>query len=202
VDFHGNIQLNNNLMKQMVLETETATGFPDTAIPGRLIFIDKRVYICAELINGFPFWVPLTNIIDTYIHSETIGATTWNINHNMRTTVPLVQIYDENMKYIMPDDITIVDGNNITVTFSSSAKGRCVIMHGTLTGSEQDNYSYSHIQTNVNDTWIIPHNLGYYPVVRVFVGSSEIQPTSIVHSTSFETVITFSMPYTGTARMI
>jgi hypothetical protein len=55
--------------------------------------------------------------------NQAIASTTWLINHNRSTTMVIVQII-EGSDIIIPDSITIVDANNITVSFSAAIAGR------------------------------------------------------------------------------
>ena len=71
MDVHGHINLLNNEMQQFVMQTEV--DFPTSPTVGRLIFRQKRVYICVEIATGVPVWVPLTNEIDTYLHDQSCG---------------------------------------------------------------------------------------------------------------------------------
>lgn len=198
--YYGNINLNENELQNMVLGIDTA--FPATPKVGRVVFANKRVFIAVELVSGTPTWVPLTNELDTYVHSQNSGATTWTITHNLNTTAPLVQIYDNNHTIMIPDVITITDNNTVTVTFATNQAGRAVIFHGSVNGSPKQEFAYTYLQTSSSATWVIPHELGYYPVVRVFVGATEIQPDTIVHDTLFQTTLTFSSAVVGNARLV
>lgn len=183
-----------------ILKSETA--FPSSPTAGRIVFVDKRVWICAELSGGQPIWVPLTNQIDTYLHTQQTSSDTWTITHNLNTGTPLVQVYDTTNKLVIPGDVEVTDNNNVSVTFGTAVSGRAIVMYGSITGSEVPTYAFTYTQTTLATTWVIPHNLGYYPIVRVFVGGDEIQPQSIVHDSLFQTTITFSTSRTGIARLI
>lgn len=199
----GNIDLNNNLMQQMVMEMET--NFPDvpTVTAGRIIFKDKRVYICAEILDGLPIWIALTNELNTYVHRQTSQSSTWNINHQLNTTTPTIQIYDSSHHYIVPNEIIIVDNNNLNVTFGYPMIGSAVLMFGDATnGSARTTSAYTFNQASPSSTWVINHELGYYPVVRVFIGNVETQPESITHDTIFQLTINFTAPQVGVARLI
>jgi len=177
-------------------------SFPESPTAGRIVFVDKRAWICAELSGAQPIWVPLTNQIDTYIHTQASASTSWTITHNLNTGTPLVQIYDDTNKVIIPGDIEVTDNNTVTVTVGTAITGRAVVMYGSITGSEVPTYAFTHTQTNLSTTWVIPHGLGYYPVVRVFTDSEEIQPQSIIHDSLFQTTITFSTTRVGTAKLV
>jgi hypothetical protein len=203
---YGNIDLNNNLMQQMVFETEL--NFPTTPVPGRLVFTNKRVYICAEISAGFPVWIPMTNELDTFVYVQAVASSSWTLVHNLNTVNPLIQVYGTDLAAVIPDSITTVDNNTSVVTFGYPIAGRAVAMFGSnLVGSTKTLASYVYTQTTLSDTWVINHDLGYYPIVRVFISdtngnNSEIQPLSIVHNSIFQTTITFSTPYVGVARLV
>lgn len=197
---YGNIDLNNNLLHQMVFETELS--FPAVATPGRMVFQDKRLFMCAEIQTGFPVWIPLTNELDTFVYADTSPSQVWTITHNLNTTTPMVQVYDTDFLMVIPDNIIVVDNNTVEVDFGDPMAGRAVIMAGSTSGSTRSIYSFVYTQTTSSDTWVISHGLGYYPIVRVFIGNAEIQPLSIVHDSVFQTTITFSTPQVGIARFI
>ena len=65
-------------------------------------------------------------------YAETIGvaATTWNINHNLNTENIIAQAYDNtgDPLNILPDDIQIMDADNINVYFNRAQQGKIVVM--------------------------------------------------------------------------
>lgn len=63
--------------------------------------------------------------------------------------------------------------------------------------------SFHHQQTVASSTWVVQHDLEYYPIVRVYTNSNdEIQPLSVVHDSTTQVTITFSSSRTGTARFL
>jgi hypothetical protein len=200
VKFFGNIDLNDNQIKQAVLGQEN--DFPANPQVGRIVFKNSRVFVAVN-IDGLITWIPLTNVINTYLHTQPTAADTWNVSHNLNTTTPLVQVYEEGTnKMFIPDNITIVDNNNLTINMTTPVSGRAVVMSGELTGTGVPAYSFVYEQTTPNAVWTIVHGLGYHPLVRVFVGNQEVQPLSITHDSITQTTITFSSPQTGVARLI
>lgn len=198
--FYGHANLQNNQLQAAVMQTET--NFPEVPTVGRLIFKDKRVYICAEIRSGLPVWIPMTNVIDTYVHNQQSASATWTVVHNLGTMNPLVQIYGTDSKMFIPNEITATDANTVVVSLGQTAIGTAVVMFGDITGGDRPEYSYTHQQTNPSDTWVVTHALGYYPVVRVFIGNEEVQPNSIVHNSVSQTTITFSQAYVGIAVFV
>lgn len=198
---YGNLDLTNNNLLQFGIGVESS--FPATASPGRIVFSNKKLYICIEIANNQPVWVPLTTKLDTYTHMQQTASSTWTIVHNLNTTTPLVQIYGNDNRMLIPDEIEIIDQNTVSVDLGTAIVGRAVVMFGDIFGSpNQEIHTYEHTQTSVATTWTINHNLGGYPGVRVFVGNQEILPASITHTSNFQTVITFSEPRMGVARLV
>jgi hypothetical protein len=197
---HGNIDLLQNQIQQCSLQQET--DFPSSPVVGRILFKNKIVYICVDLGGGTPVWVPLTREIETYIHTQSSPASTWNIEHNLNAGTVNVQVYNTSDQMVIPNEITIVDNNNININFGTSTAGRAIIIVGSQDGNLRPNYSYIHYQTTLSSTWTVLHGLGYNPIVRVFIGQNEVQPLSIVHNSNSQLTITFSSPQTGQARCI
>lgn len=70
----------------------------------------------------------------------------------------------------------------------------------TVSGSE-----LIHTQGAASATWVVTHNFGYYPIVRVFSdfgnGLEEFIPEDIVHDSLNQVTITFIDPYDGEAKL-
>jgi hypothetical protein len=201
VKFYGHIDLNNNELQSAALEMED--NFPANPPVGRVIFRQQRVFIAADISGGNVAWVPLTNVINTHVHQQATAADTWIVNHNLNTGTPMVHVYDEGTQQMfIPDNVTIIDGDQLRITLGTPKSGRCVVMSGELTGNGAPAYSFIYEQTNAQTTWTVMHGLGYSPLVRIFVGNAEVQPLSVIHDSITQTTITFSSPTTGIARLI
>ena len=57
------------------------------------------------------------------VYSQSLAASTWNINHNLDTQYPLVTIYDSSNAVVLPQSIVGTDANNITITFPPAQTG-------------------------------------------------------------------------------
>lgn len=193
---HAEFQLSSSA----ILANEN--NFPSSPSVGQFVFIDKRVWVCVYIAGSQPTWIPITNEIDTYIHNQTSASTTWTVTHNLNTTIPLVQVYGTDNKVFTPDEITIVNNNQVTITVGTAVAGRAVVMYGDISGAPKQTYAYEHIQSSLAITWVVNHNLGYNPIVRVFVGGTEIQPLTVVHNSIMQTTITFTEAKTGYARLV
>jgi len=126
MDFHGHINLRDNEMQKMVLQTEL--NFPTPATLGRLCFKDSRVWICIDAVT--PIWVPLSATTNTYVHTQSSDATTWTITHNLNTVSPIVQIYDSADKMLIPDSVLPSSNDTIVVNLQSAMSGYAVVMYG------------------------------------------------------------------------
>lgn len=197
---HGHLNMQQNQVQQLVVQSES--DFPTSPVVGRFLFKNKIVYVCVDLGGGTPVWVPLTREIETYVHTQAVSASTWNVQHDLSAGTVSVQVYDDTSKTVIPDRIEIIDSDNIQIGFGSSVTGRAIVIAGSMEGNQRSDYSYTHFQTSLSDTWVVNHNLGYNPIVRVFIGVNEVQPLSIVHNSVNQLTITFSTTYTGQARCI
>lgn len=198
--FYGNADLQNNEIRQAVMQAES--DFPTPAVAGRIIFIQKRVYICAEINLGLPVWIPLTNEIDTYLQAVTVANTTWTITHNLKSMSPLVQVYNTDNQMVIPDQITVIDNNTVQITFGLAQDGTAVVMFGDVAGAAKPSYAYEWFQNTGSTSWVVVHGLGHYPIVRVYVNNEEVQPASIVHNSINQTTITFSSAQAGYATFL
>lgn len=199
---YGHINLQQNQMQQVAFEMET--NFPSIPVAGRLVFKDKVLYICTEIAVGVPVWIPLTSELNTFIHVENSPSAVWTITHNLNLGTPLVQVYDQaSSTMVIPNAIDVIDSNKVRITFGTAIAGRVIVMGGILSDAQaRPFYGYEHTQTTLSNRWTVHHGLGYYPEVRVFVGTSEIVPLNITHPSLFDTVIEFSTPQTGTVRFV
>lgn len=200
--FFGNANLQQNYIQNAVLETLTA--FPMSAKVGQIAFVNNTVYICVQS-TAPAIWVPLTKEITAYTHTQTDGAAVWDITHSLNTTSVQVQVFDIENRMVIPEDIQITGPNTVSVSFgagNNTAVGKVTVVTGYFDGVQKPTYAYTWYQTSSSSTWTITHNLGYEPIVRVFMGTNEVQPAGISFPNMNTTIITFATPVAGTARLI
>mgnify|MGYP001172649878 FL=1 len=91
---------------------------------------------------------------------EAIAFTTtssqWNINHSLSTWNVIVQCFDANYEGIIPDEIEIIDANNIRLTFGRPVTG---VVH--LVDVNELGYGPEGTQ------WVITHSRGIKEVIAV-----------------------------------
>ena len=198
--FYGNANLQQNQLQQAVIPIEEA--FPASPKAGQLAFVNKILYICVDLTGGLPVWVPLTRELTLYSHSQNSASDTWTITHNLNTTAIQVQIFDTDDRVLIPDDILVSTAQQAVVSFNTPITGRAVVLTGHNDGNAKPTYSFIHYQTVSSSSWVVQHNLGREPIVRVFIGNQEVQPVSITHSTLNQLTVAFSQSYAGIVKLI
>lgn len=190
----GSFNLLGNMLKNIRLEE--VTDFPLQPEVGSFIFKDRKLMVCVDFNSGTPLWVPLTQEIDTYIHTQNEASATWIIEHNLGTSTAIVQVFDQDNRVIIPDDIDMSLENTAVVTFNIPMAGRAIIVLGSAFGTPKSNVAFSAAFAESTE-WTVNHGLGYNPVIRVFVGSYEIQPQSIQHVSTTQAIVYFSTPTSG-----
>jgi hypothetical protein len=198
--FYGDAQLQQNFLSEAVIPLDTA--FPATPVVGQIVFKDRILYICVEINAGLPIWVPLTNQITAYTYVQSVSSATWVIQHTLNTANVSVTVYDTSNRVVIPGDVQVNSNNQVTVTFGTAAQGTAVILTGNFDGQQMPTYAFEFYQTTPATSWVIPHALGRYPIVRIFVGNQEVQPTSITFDTLNQLTVTFSTAQVGQAKLI
>ena len=198
--FYGEAHLQQNNLRDAVIPLDTA--FPITPKVGQIVFKDRILYICVELVGGLPVWVPLTNEITAYTHIQNVAASTWNVTHPLNTSHVSVTVYNSLSQVVIPNEITVNGPSSITVDFGTPAQGKVVVVTGHFDGQVKPTYAFEYYQTTPSDTWVITHALGRYPIVRVFIGNQEVQPASITFDTLDQVTITFSTPQVGQVKLV
>lgn len=198
--FYGEANLQQNNLRDAVIPLDTT--FPAVPVVGQVVFKDRVLYICVEINSGLPVWVPLTKEITAYTHIQNTSASVWNISHNLNTSNVSVTVYDSSNRVVMPNEVTINSSSSITVDFGTAAQGKVVVLSGQFDGQTKPTYAYEFFQTEPSTTWVIPHALGRYPIVRVFIGNQEVQPESITFDTIDQVTVTFTSAQVGQAKLI
>jgi hypothetical protein len=198
--FYGHANLQQNELQRAVIPVNTA--FPAGPKAGEVAFVNSILYICVSTSNNLPVWVPMTREIDMFSYSQTTSSSSWTINHNLNTTGLIVQIFNDSNEVIIPDTITILSNSQVVVTFAGTTTGRAVLLSGSIDGNTKPTYAFEFTQTSLSDTWVINHNLGYEPIVRIFIGNQEVQPESITFNSINQVTVTFDQAYVGVARLI
>ena len=198
--FYGDANLQQNELQNAVLPIETA--FPASPKVGQVAFVNSIVYICVSLTGNLPVWIPMTREITAFTYNQATESDTWTITHGLNTTSVQVQIMDSLNRVVIPDEIEVLTPNTVQVTLGGAATGRAVVLTGYFDGLVKPTYAYTHYQSSASSTWVILHNLGYNPIVRIFIGNQEVQPASITHDSTNQVTVTFDSPQVGYARLV
>lgn len=191
---YGTLDLTFGSLSQFAFDV--ATDWPANPKPGMAIFMEKRLMLCVEIAE-LPVWVPLTQQMTMYRYKQPTASSRWEIAHNMNSATPIVQCYDENGDVVMPSSIHATDANNIVVLFPEPVAGTAVLLSGVESGLPTPTVAFTASYTD-EAVWVVTHNLGYNPAVRVYQGSKEVQPQSIVHNSTSQLTITFDSAQSGT----
>lgn len=199
MDIHGNINLRNNSIINLLIATDE--NFPAVPRPGQVVFKDKILYICTELLGDLPVWVPMTKSIEMYRFTQSTAAIEWVVEHNLNMNTVFVQVYDENGRWIVPDYISTSVFNRVSIGFNTPMIGTVIIMRGETLGAAPPIFAFDQ-EFVAQSVWVVNHSLGYNPIVRVIVGTHEVQPQSIVYDSNMQLTVTFSSPQTGSVRCV
>jgi hypothetical protein len=125
-------------------------------------------------------------------YTSTFQGTTWVVNHNLNTSVPLVFAYESGSQWVIPASLDVTSPNTVTLQFSSNVSGSIVVVNG---GDQ------TVIETITNATTaVLTHNLNTeWPMVQVYESSSRAQiiPLSVVSDNVNQITIGFSTPVSG-----
>jgi len=118
--------LTNLLMNSSTIVLDEETDFPGSPTVGQFCFKGGVLYLYA-IIDSSETWYPLTNKNQHYVFTQGISSTSWVIGHNLQTEDVIFIVYDENNVQMIPSSVTIDSENQITLTFLSGEKGKCVV---------------------------------------------------------------------------
>ena len=179
----------------------TMVGYGTLAKTGSNNFIGTQTFTGSVSISGS---LILDNAnIDTsrYLHSQSAASTTWTVNHSLEYDYPSVTIYDVNNKVIIPDEITRVSNNQLTITFASAESGNAHVSVGGISNLAGDRYLYT--QSTPSSTWTITHALNYkYVNVDVYDNNDQLMLPQTVTATNNNTLtLVFAIPTSGNATI-
>lgn len=174
--------------------------FPASPKLGEFVFKNKRLFMCVDIENGLPFWLPITQEINTYRLDVTNPSAEWIIQHNFNTNFVIIQLYDDQGRQIIPDDLNASQSNRAIATFNMPVAGVAIAVDGNTVGLAKQSYAYTYTYP-LSQVWVIQHNLGYEPSITCISSDGfVIQPSSIVHNSLLQATATFSEPVSGSVR--
>lgn len=196
---NGSFDLQGNLLKNVTLEP--VESWPLEPKVGSFIFKDKRIYLCLDIANDVPAWLPMSAELQTHIHDQFVASTVWEIDHSLETAGCIVQVLSGDNKAIGFDEVDF-SFNHAKIHFAVPQAGRAILVMGSTEGIPRPVVAYEQTFTD-EQVWVVNHQLGYMPVVRCFIGAMEVQPDTLVHNEEMtQAIASFSSPVTGRARCV
>lgn len=128
------------------------------------------------------------------------SQTSVTVNHALGTTAVIVQVYDGSGNLVIPQNVQIVDANNVALTFGASFSGSVTVVGiGAIPSAQSYTTSWT-LQTSVTVT----HNLGTENVfVQVTDTSGNVVIPQGVDTTSSAVVtLTFGAAFSGSVLVI
>ncbi|CAB4215589.1 hypothetical protein UFOVP1475_31 [uncultured Caudovirales phage] len=125
-------------------------------------------------------------------YTSTFTGTTWVVNHNLNTSVPLVFAYESGSQWVIPASLDVTSPNSVTLQFSALVSGSVVVVNG---GDQTVISSFTNATTAV-----VAHNLNTdWPMVQVYESGSKAQiiPLSVVSDTANQITVGFSTATSG-----
>ena len=198
----GHLDLQKNRLITPSIHSEGS--LPTSGInEGRLSFVDGILYICVDISEGIPAWVPISNTKESHIHYQRVASLTWNINHGLGTDTPIVAVYNSDDENFIPGTIEAVDANNVQVGLGNAITGKAVIIKQVGIGNGIASAPvYVHDQDEAIDTWIVRHNFGFKPFIQTFIDDKLALPKHIRHIDDVTAEIKFNSPTAGFARCV
>lgn len=78
----------------------------------------------------------------TVVTQSFTGLSTWVFNHNLGRRELVIETFDSSYNQIIPQQLTLTDENNTTITFPSPIDGFAVATFGGTGAQTQNNYAY------------------------------------------------------------
>jgi len=128
--------------------------------------------------------------------NQTSPSSTWTFVHGLGQRYPIIQVFDDNGKVVIPSEITTVNSSTAIITFPTSQTGKAIASLGTGTGGLTQFFTAA-------TTWTLQHNMGTrYPLVTVYDTNYNIVFPNRIHSVDENTIeVQFSAPVAGTLNV-
>jgi len=120
-----------NLMTNLKVSSNAGFAFEETnVLPndpmlGQMALVDGVLYIYVTL-TGITTWFPLTNGKSSYVHTQSVAAEQWTVNHNLDSTNFIYMCYDDAHNLTIAN-VVASDLNSFTVQMGTSLTGTVVV---------------------------------------------------------------------------
>ena len=149
-----------------------------------------------EFSNGNDVYIPFSAggsvVSSSYVHQQAVASNSWTVLHNLGSGV-VPTITDQYHNVIIPNNINIIDGNSLVISFSQPMQGYAYII--------KSKFSFNAINLS---SWVIPHHLNTYEIAYAVYDQSgyEIQPQSATLTDKHTLSITFNAAVSGTCQVV
>jgi len=136
----------------------------------------------------------LTAISPGHIFIQNTPSTIWYISHNMFTKEIMIQCYDHAYNRIWPASVKSVSTGMVKVIFGTAVYGHAYLMR---------KGDFTHIQNNIDASWIITHNLGQKEVLSQYRDTdyNKIIPDEVILNTINHINTTFGTATAGSVTV-
>ena len=158
----------------------------------------KPVLIADSTTTGFVFnmrGITVTTTESFFKVFTDADAPVVSVEHNLGHKYAVVQVFNNSDKMVMPDDITLVDDDNLTVDLTSfgtlTGQWRIVVLDSGLVSTNTNTASTIPIGIGAGLVVAVNHNLNtLYPIVQVYDENGDvIQPDDITSTDANNTSI-------------
>ena len=186
-----NVNYNSTWIKDIV----TVDGL---TLPDNSIIADKLTFISYDLANDrwkllWTSWSWIwSNQVYAYEHTQTVAASTWNVNHNLLTKQVILQCYDVSGNPIEPNTYSFIDDDNISVEFTGNVAGTVVLLTtwwSVLSVTWDKHYEEDFANVDWWGTYL--HNLWKYPSIVVLDAFGVEVVTEVKHNNANSITITW-----------
>jgi hypothetical protein len=201
MDVHGSFDLRGNLLKNTGIAP--VDNFPSNPKPGTWVHKDKRIYACIDLDgDGTPLYVPITQELNLVEAKVTTPSLEWVIDHQLNVARCIVQVYDENGSFFIPDSIDCSTINRVVIGFSMPMRGTALIQSGETVGRAKPSTAFEQTFTS-STTWVVNHMLGFDPSITCIIDGYVAIPLTVEYTTAGQVAtITWSSAKAGSVRCV
>lgn len=109
-------------------DPELGMTWLDTSDPAnvRLRMYVNGVFIV--ILNNLAGGAPSQSAVDLVVHTQVNPSTTWAVIHNIGTRDVVVQVWDENDQLMLPDTASVIDPDQLLVTFLNPQAGKALVL--------------------------------------------------------------------------
>lgn len=112
---HVDATLNKHTAEQISVDESTFVSISGANVQEALESVDDAIQIGLSAIRVFE-------------HTEPSASLLWTVNHTQGSTCPTITIFDDLNEQVLPDEVTVIDANTLTVKFNSPQSGRAVVL--------------------------------------------------------------------------